>query len=49
MLLDGVVVATHDPDRSAEVATRALRMENGLLLGEDLALHAPPHAVEAWA
>lgn len=31
-----VVVATHDPERSAEVATRVLRMEEGLLAEDDL-------------
>lgn len=44
-----VVVATHDPERSSEVATRALRMENGLLLDEDLSLHTQARAAEAWA
>lgn len=29
-----VLMATHDPDRSSEVATRTLRMENGVLLEE---------------
>ena len=29
-----VLMATHDPDRSSEVATRTLRMENGVLLQE---------------
>jgi heme exporter protein A len=32
-----VVVATHDPERSAEVATRALRMADGRLTEESLA------------
>ncbi|HEX6590145.1 MAG TPA: heme ABC exporter ATP-binding protein CcmA [Longimicrobiales bacterium] len=29
-----VLMATHDPERSSEVATRAVRMENGVLLEE---------------
>jgi heme exporter protein A len=43
-----VVVASHDPERSAEVATRALRMESGLLTEEPVASAGRPMA-EAWA
>lgn len=32
-----VLMATHDPERSSEVATRTLRMESGVLLEEDMA------------
>ena len=31
-----VLMATHDPERSAEVATRTLRMESGVLLEDDV-------------
>lgn len=41
-----VVVATHDPERASEVATRALRMQSGLLSDEPLAAVA---VAEAWA
>ena len=44
-----VVVATHDPQRSAEVSTRSLRMEDGVLAEEELALHAPERPAEAYA
>ena len=44
-----VVVATHDPERSAEVATRALRMENGLLLDAQPAFAPKPALAEAFA
>jgi heme exporter protein A len=43
-----VVVATHDPERSAEVASRSLRMEDGLLAEEPLRFAGRPVA-EAWA
>ena len=43
-----VVVATHDPERSAEVASRCLRMENGLLSEESMPA-ARRTLVEAWA
>lgn len=43
-----VVVATHDPERSAEVATRALRMESGLLAEESLSTAGRTMA-QAWA
>jgi hypothetical protein len=36
-------MATHDPDRSSEVATRTLRMENGVLLEQD---YSPRRAFE---
>lgn len=36
-----VLMATHDPERSSEVATRTLRMESGVLLEDD----ARPHHV----
>ena len=43
-----VVVATHDPERSAEVATRTLRMESGLL-SEEAPAGSAPRLAEAWA
>jgi heme exporter protein A len=45
------VVATHDPDRAAEVATRSVRMEEGRLT-EDVAirpLRGATFGAEAWA
>lgn len=44
-----VVVATHDPERSSEVATRALRMEDGVLAEEDLGAYRSAVHAEAWA
>ena len=44
-----VVVATHDPERSAEVATRALRMTDGLLADEPVDAGLPLHAAAAYA
>ena len=44
-----VVVATHDPERSSEVATRALRMTDGLLAEEGIDVLAGTARAEAWA
>lgn len=44
-----VVMATHDPERSADVATRTLRMEDGLLLEDDAPAYAGARAAEAFA
>ena len=44
-----VVVATHDPERSAEVATRSLRMEDGLLTEEALPATEQYRATEVYA
>jgi heme exporter protein A len=44
-----VVLATHDPERSADVATHALRMTDGLLAHEELDAYAGARRAEAYA